>query len=186
MSVNLNYWLKKTPRPVAVLADERRIEVPNNTRGWRDLTATIRAMEPSKVTCLDGQGNVIRSIVLESDDDDDKPAAPSPDMSDLQYFAKLLAEAYEKGRTASQPLVDNAMGFVDRQGQRLAKAETENDRLRAHVHKQSIRIAELSQAPLMEASTEGESIMGTLLAGVVQGAASQAAVVSPIKHGAKK
>jgi hypothetical protein len=187
---NLTYWLRKTPRPVAVMADDQRIDVPNNGRAWRDLTETIRALEPSKLTCLDGQGKVIRSIVLESDDD--KPAAgapPSAEMSDLQYFAKLIAEAYEKGRTQGQPIVDSAIGLVGLQGQRLAKSESELERARAHIYKLQMRLAQITNVPMGEADGGGESsIMGTLLAGVMQGAATQAqaAVLSPIKNGAKK
>lgn len=181
MSVNLNYWLRKTPRPVAVMADSQRIEVPRNGRAWRDLTATIQSLEPSKLTCLDGQGNVIRSIDL--DTDDDKPAASaSPEMTDLQLFAKLLAEAWDKAGSRMQPIVDSAMAFVERGGTRLAKAEAENDRLRAHVHKLNLQLAEITG----EAGAEGggdssDSIMGTMLAGVLQGAAAASKPVVPIK-----
>jgi hypothetical protein len=160
--VNLTYWLRKTPQPTAILADDKRIEVPRNGRAWRDLTATIKALEPSKLTCLDGAGAVIRSVVLESDDD---KAPPSAEMSDLQLFAKLLAEGYEHGRNASQPLVDSAMQFVERQGVRLAKAEGEIERLRGHIHKLNLQIAELSGAAGPAAD---ESLVGAMLAGALQ------------------
>ena len=120
-------------------------------------------MDPNKLTALDGKGNVIRSIVLDSDDD--RPSAASPDMSDLQCFAKLLAEGYDKGSKASQPLVDHAMQFVERQSVRLAKAESEIERLRAHIHKLNLHVAELSQAP---AAPEDGGIMGALMTGVLQ------------------
>lgn len=163
--MNVTYWLRKTPQPSAVLADDKRIEVPKNGRAWRDLTATIKAMEPSKLTCLDGQGNVIRSVVLESEEE--KPATTSPEMSDLQLFAKLLAEGYEKGMTANQPIIDSAMQFVERQGVRLAKAEAEIERLRAHVHKLNLQIGDLSLVPATAAS-DSESLMGAIVAGALQ------------------
>lgn len=182
--MNLTYWLRKTPQPVSILAmtdsGEKKIEVPRNARAWKDLTATIKAMEPSKLTCLDGQGNVIRSVVLESEDD--KPSA-SPEMSDLQLFAKLLAEGYEHGMKANQPIIDSAMQFVERQGVRLAKAEGEIERLRAHIHKQNIQIAELSAAP---APAADDSIMGALVAGALQQQSLTPAAVTSIKGGAKK
>jgi hypothetical protein len=159
--MNLQYWLRKTPQPSAVLADEKRIEVPKNARAWRDLTATIKSLEPSKLTALDGQGNVIRSVVLESDDD---KAPVSPEMSDLQLFAKLLAEAYEKGSKSNQPVIDSAMQFVERQSERLTAAEKECDRLRGVVHKQAMQIAELRQPP---ADGEG-TIVDAMLAGALQ------------------
>jgi hypothetical protein len=179
--MNLTYWLRKSPQPTTVLADEKRIEVPRNRRAYLDLTTTIKAMEPAKVTCLDAQGNVIRSIVLETEEDD-KPTPASPEMSDLQLFAKLLAEGYEKGMTANQPIIDSAMQFVERQGVRLAKAESEIERLRAHIHKLNLQIGELSGA----APAGGDdSIVGALVAGALQSQVA-AASVSPIKGGAKK
>lgn len=185
--VNLNYWLRKTPRPVSVLADDKRIEVPRNGRAWRDLTATIQAMEPSKLTCLDGQGNVIRSIILEESDDADAEPA-TPEQTDLQLFARLLAEGYQHGMRANQPIIDSAMQFVERQSVRLAKAESEIDRLRGIIHKQHLQIAEINQLP---PPAGDDSIMGTILAGVVQGAATAAGAGAPAlvgvpKGGAKK
>jgi hypothetical protein len=161
--MNLTYWLRKPPQPVSILADDKRIEVPKNARAWKDLTATIKSLEPSKLTCLDGQGNVIRSVVLESDEQEKSTA--SPEMSDLQLFAKLLAEGYEHGMKANQPIIDSAMQFVERQGVRLAKAESEIERLRSHIHKQNLQIAELSNAP---APAGEDSIMGAMLAGALQ------------------
>ena len=181
MSVNITYWLRKTPQPVAVMADDKRIEIPRNGRAWRDLTATIASLEPAKLVALDGQGNVIRSITLESEDD--KPA-PTPEMSDLQLFARLLAEGYERGSKASQPVLDNAMAFVERQGQRLARAEGEIERLRAHIHRLNLQIADLSGA----APSGDDSLMGAMLAGALQsGAANPLANVAGLKQaGAKK
>lgn len=183
--MNLDHWLRKTPRPHSVIADDKTITVPNNVRAMRDLAQTIKAMEPSKLTCVDKDGNVIRSIVLESDEDD-KPSSASPEMSDLQLFAKLLAEGYEHGRKANQPIIDSAMQFVERQGVRLLKAEAEIERLRSHVHKLNLQIADLSNAP---APTGDDSIMGALMAGALQGqmtGAAAAAGVSPHKNGVKK
>ena len=182
--MNLTYWLRKTPRPSAILADDKRIEVPKNGRAWRDLTATIQAMEPSKLTCLDDKDNVIRSMVLESEEEKSAPA--SPEMSDLQLFAKLLAEAYDKASSKMQPIVDSAMAFVERGGQRLAKAESENDRLRSHINKLNLQISDLSSAPVAPEAGE-QSLVGALMAGALQGAAASqnGAPVTPIK-GAKK
>lgn len=160
MAINITYWLRKTPQPVAVLCDDKRIEVPKNGRAWRDLTATIKSLEPSKLTCLDGQGNVIRAVVIEAEDD--KPAPSSPEMSDLQLFARLLSEGYEKGMRANQPIVDSAMAFVEQQSTRLARAESEIDRLRAQNAKLTLQISELSGA----APAGDDSLLGTIMAGI--------------------
>jgi hypothetical protein len=155
--MNLTYWLRKTPQPATILADDKRIDVPKNARAWRDLTATLEALEPSKLTALDGQGNVIRSIVLEADED---KAPPSPEMTDVQLFARLLADAYEKGSRANQPVIDSAMQFVERQGVRLQKAEAEIERLRAHIHKLTMQLGEFSGA----APAAEDSLMGAIMA----------------------
>lgn len=184
--MNLDYWLRKAPRPHTVLADDRQIAVSNNARALKELSATVKAMDPAKLTCLDKDGNVIRSIVLE--DDDDKPsAAGSPGMSDLQLFAKLLADGYEHGRRANQPIIDSAMQFVETQASRLVKAEAEIERLRAHIFRLNQQIAELSNAP----APAEDSIMGALVAGALQSqmpgaAAANMGGVTPFKNGAKK
>lgn len=191
--MNLTNWLRKTPQPVAVMADDKRIEVGKNVRAFRDLTQTIKAMEPSKLTCLDASGNVLRSVVLDdADDKEASAAAATPEQSDLQLFAKLLAEGYEHGRKANQPIIDSAMQFVERQGVRLAKAESEIERLRAHIHKLNLQIAELSSIPVSEGGDD--SIMGALVAGAIQSGAlggvpsqqQQPGAVTPLKQGVKK
>lgn len=178
----LNYWLRKTPRPVVVIADDKRIEVPNNARGWKDLTATVQAMEPSKLTVLDKNGNVIRSVVLEATDDvEEKPASASPEMSDLQLFATLLSQGYEKGMQANEPIIKSAMTFVEAQSVRLLRADAEIDRLRAHVHRLNLQIAELSNAP--QVGSEEGGIMGALVAGVMQSHAANGVGIVPAANG---
>lgn len=179
--MNLSNWLRKTPQPVAVLADDKRIEVPKNVRAYRDLTETIKSLDPSKVTCLDANGNVIRSVTLDNDDEKTPAVNASPEMADLQLFAKLLAEGYEHGRKANQPIIDSAMQFVERQGVRLAKAESEIERLRSHLHKQTLQMAEMASQP---EPAGDDSIMGALVAGALQG--QQMGIPTSIKSGVKK
>ncbi len=186
--MNLTYWLRKSPQPATILADDKRIDVPQNGRAWRDLTATIQALEPTKLVALDKKGDVIRSVILESESGDEKSSA-SPEMSDLQLFAKLLAEGYQHGMKVSQPVIDSSMAFVERLSQRLAKTESEVERLRAHIHRQNMQIAELSNQPPPAADDGG--LVGALMTGVLQGQQLQqqnanAAAVTPIKGGTKK
>lgn len=186
--MNLSNWLRKTPQPVAVMADDKRIEVGKNTRAIRDLVQTIKAMDPSKLTCLDANGNVLRSIVLDSEEGEPTPVTPAtPEQSDLQLFARLLAEGYENGRKANQPIIDSAMQFVERQAERLAAAEREIDRLRTANHKQALHIAELTAVPVAETPAADDSIIAHLAAGLAQGAAAGALkqAVTPINKGAK-
>lgn len=181
MALNLNHWLRKTPQPIAVLADDKRIEVGKNGRAWRDLTATVEAMDPSKLTCLDGQGNILRSINLESSDD--KAAPVSPEISDVQLFAKLIAEAYEKSGHQFEPLLKAALDHVSFVSVRLAKAESEIEKLRAVNHKLNAQLIEASMQGGDE--TEG-SIMGAFAAAALQAQNAAPDAPTPIKQGAKK
>lgn len=186
---DLKYWLRKTPQPAAILADDKKIDVPKNGRAWKDLSATIRALEPSKLTCLTKDGDVIRSIVLEEDEDKDKPDRDlTPEQSDLQLFATLLERAYDKGSSKTQPILDSAMMIVERLSSQVTRAEAEVTRLRNVVHKQTLQIAELSGAPQ---PPQEESLLGAVIAGMAQGAAGAATLTAvpppkPAAQGSKK
>jgi len=162
MSVNLNAWLRKTPRPASVLADDKRVEVPKTTHGWRDLTRTLEAIGATKIACLDAQGNVIRAMEL---DEDVAEKASKESDSEIQTFAKLIAEAYEKGSKATQPLLDNALSFIERQAQRITGAEREIEKLRMHNMKLQAEILTLSQEPAPE---QGEGLLGGIVQGMLQ------------------
>jgi flagellar motility protein MotE (MotC chaperone) len=160
-----------------VLADEKRLEVPKNTHGWRDLTRTIEALKASKIACLDAAGNVIRAIEL---DEDEAEKATKESDSEIQTFARLIAEAYEKGSKATQPLLDNCLQFIERQAQRISTAEREMEKLRMHNVKLQAEILSLSQEPT---APEGEGLLG----GIVQGmlAAQNEQPLKAVKGGAK-
>jgi hypothetical protein len=177
--MNLGSWLRKTPHPHTIDVDGKKVQVPNGGSKWRDLVRTIETMKGSQITALDSAGNVIRALTIDEDSDDDK--APKGD-SDVQVFARLIAEAYEKGTKSYAPLLDSAMGFIEKQGQRLAKAEAEIDRLRVHNARLRVEAAEASVQP----ESEG-GMIEALATGLMQAHAGQsAAEVTPIKQGAKK
>jgi len=178
MAVNLNAWLRKTPRPTVVLADEKRLEVPKNTHGWRDLTRTIEALKASKIACLDAAGNVIRAIEL---DEDEAEKATKESDSEIQTFARLIAEAYEKGSKATQPLLDNCLQFIERQAQRILTAEREMEKLRMHNVKLQAEILALSQEP---APAEDGGILGGIVQGMIA-AESESRTPKIVKGGAK-
>jgi hypothetical protein len=177
---NLSRWLRKMPQPVRVVADDKTIDVPKHGRGWKELCQTIEALEPSKLTCLDGQGAILRSTVL--DGGDDKPET-SPELSDVQLFAKLISEAYDKGSKVNQPLIDSIMMFLERQSQTLAKANADIEKLRNENHRLRAEILKLSAAPEVD---EDQSALGILASALVQGQADAAAQVTPIKQGQKQ
>ncbi len=176
-SLNIDYWLRKRPRPAVVLADDNRIEVQNNERGWKDLTTTVKSMEPSRLTALDKAGNVIRSVVLDAEDEKSSTTTLSKsERSDLQMLASLVSEAYEKSGKMHQPVLDSAMRFVETQSIRLLKAEAEIDRLRGLVHKLNLQLAEKEPPQLVAAEGEG-GVVNALVSGFLS--AQQNALVPP-------
>jgi hypothetical protein len=173
MTHSLYGWLKKSPQPAAVLCDEQRIECGTGARSWTELHKTVEALAAEKVTCLDAKGNVLRSMSFVVD------AATvqreSAESTELQTFAKLIAEAYEKGTKSYSPLLDSSMQFIERQGQQLAKAEAEIERLRLQNAKLRGELAELS-AP----QSDDGGVLGGLLAGMAQGQLTADAGATPI------
>jgi len=166
MALLLKPWLRRMPQPVAVLCDDKRVPVPKGQKAWSELARSIEALQPSQIQCLDKDGQVIRAMTLETADDTTDDTA---DTSALKVFAKLVADAYDKGHKVGQPVLDSAMAFIERQSQRLMKAEAEVEQLRQHCH--------LLQAQLIEATASGDDgdddFFGALLSGALQGDAAR-------------
>jgi hypothetical protein len=101
---NLKTWLRRQPQPVAVLADDTRVEVPDTPRKWADLEETLATLAPSKLVALDAKGATLRAVQLtENEAPAAKPATPL--QSDLQVLSALLAQAYKCGaETATNAL----------------------------------------------------------------------------------
>jgi hypothetical protein len=172
---DLNKWLRRNPQPTTVMADDQKIAMSGGGRQFRDMVRTIEGLSPKKLTLLDKGGAIIRALDLgtevEKSEDDEKPKAGGGVNSDneLIVFASLIGEAYDKAAHASNPLITNAMELVQRQGERLAKAEAEIDRLRNHTNKLMLENAEL-RAQQMTVVDDGE---GGILGAIAQGYAAQ-------------
>jgi hypothetical protein len=166
--MNLDHFLRRKPQPAAVIADGQRIEPNGGGRQWRDMVKTIIALDPRKITCVDAKGTILRvhdfgADVAEDDDDDAKPADDKGGGSQIETFARLIASAYEKGNTASQPLVHTAMEMVQSLSAQLGKAQAEIERLRAHNAKLTLQVGELSMLP---ADDDGGGVIGALVQGM--------------------
>jgi hypothetical protein len=160
MTHSLYGWLKKSPQPATVVCDEQRIECGTGQRSWTELHKTVEALNAEKITCLDAKGNVLRSMRMVLD----APPSSTAESSELQTFAKLVAEAYEKGTKSYAPLLDSSMQFIERQGQQLAKAEAEIERLRLQNAKLRGELAELSG----QQGDDSGGAIGALVAGIAQ------------------
>ncbi len=168
--MNVGHFLRKSPQPAIVVADGKRIEVPLNRGGkWLEIARTIASLGATKIELLDMAGNVIRAIEL---DGDESAKETSPELSDVQVFAKLIAEAYEKGTKSYAPLLDSAMNFIERQGQRLATLERELANARTLIAKLQ---GELIAATATPEPSEGDSVVGAMVAGMLQAQAGASA-----------
>lgn len=175
-------FLRKMPRPAFLLADDKKIPVPNGGRVWPDIWRTLSVIKPSKLQALDAEGQIIRALDLESvpevdADGDDK----SPDMTDLQFLAKLLDGAYEKGGKQYSQIIDAAMRFVEQQSARLLAADKEIERLRLDNIKLRREIAEILAVPA-ESAAEG-GVLGAVVQGFLQAQNGAPGSAAPVVNG---
>ena len=189
----LRAWLRRHPQPKAVLADAQRIEVNTAAARWLpQLEQTIRSLEPTRVTCLDGSGAVLRAMTLPdaspgNDDDASCVSAPETTPSDtpLVTFARLLSDAYERSGKAQQPMLDSAMSFIERLTKRLTDTENELDRMR-RAYARLLEETAQERADAIEASVteQANGDGGTLVQALVAGALSAGAGAAPPAAGA--
>ena len=170
----VHQWLRKMPRPAFILADERKIPVPNGGRVWPSIWQTIAVINPKALQAIDAQGGVIRAMSLEGerdDTDEDDQESETQEEQWLKTFAKLLSDGYDKGSKASAPLLAEAMKFASMQAERLRDETKECERLRAENSKLRREILELTALPSQEGGEGG--IWGQLLQGALMSPAGQ-------------
>lgn len=164
--MNLGAWLRKTPQPHSIDVDGKKVTIGNGGGKWRDAVRTIETLKGEKITALDSAGNVIRAFTIE-DEEEETARGPAP-TSDIQVFAGLIADAYQRGHTTQQPMITQSLEYVERISARLVAAERECDRLR-HVNMQLQRqILEMSA----EGAAPGEG--SNIIEALMQGAAAAA------------
>lgn len=161
----ISKWLRKTPQPATIVVDEgKRIDVGTRGGRWTEVARSIEALGATKLQALDGQGNVLRAITL--DDDEREEGGKSELQGDLQALSKIVADAYEKGTQAPQKLLESAMTFIERQGQRLVVQDREIERLRNINARLTAEIMQLKAVP---ASDDEGGLVGALMQGMIQG-----------------
>lgn len=181
---NLIKWLKKMPQPVAVVVDDRRIEVPRVHSPWKELAQSILALDPEKIVALNANGEILRAVEYDDETDPATPAQSSA-LPDLQVFAKLLADAYERGSSAQAKayasifeentklvrLLADRLGALEMAWQRALQSHA---RLVTEVAEANARAAEAEAAAA--AGGGDDSILGALAAGIAsaQGLPTQA------------
>ena len=173
-------FLRRGARPALIKADDKTIEIaPNGRVRWKDVDQTIAAIGPKKLECLDGRGNVLRAMEIEGDVTDDESEKPSPEMSDVQLFARLISESFDKGGSNAIKMLAEAMKFIEHMGVRLNSSDREVDRLRMENTKLRREIAQMAALPADETGDGGivqELISGFLAAKQAASVAEQGAV----------
>jgi hypothetical protein len=106
--MNLQSWLRRTPQPVAVIADGKRVVVPSTARKWHELTATLEAMNATRLVALDDSGVTLRATSLE-DGAEVEERAKSPLATELTLMSGLLADAYRTGAETSLRAMSSAI-----------------------------------------------------------------------------
>lgn len=124
ITANLIKWLKKMPRPVAILCDQQRVEIPHGHSPWREVAQTVLTIGPSKISALAADGSVLRAQSLDSDDEEGGGQEPqTPAQSDLQMFAKLLAEAHASSNNAYKSIFEETTKVITLLSGRLGALE---------------------------------------------------------------
>lgn len=165
----LSKWLRRTPQPVIVVADTKRIDVGTKGGKWGDIARTIESIGATKIECLDAKDQIIRAKTL--DDGSDADEKKTELQSDLHALSKIIAEAYEKGTKAPAQLLESAMTFIERQGNRLVAQDREIERLRQVNGRLSAEILALKALPGEEGEDGG--IVGSLIQGMLQAGAAE-------------
>lgn len=171
-------FLRKSPRPVKIMADDKAIPVPTGGRVWPAIYQTITVVKPAKLQALDADGQIIRALDLEMERDEDESDDKSPEMNDLQFFGKLLDGAYDKAGKNYASIIAEAMKFIEQQSARLIAADKELDRLRQENAKLRREMAEIVAGP-----SEGDApggLIGAIVSGALSSPAGQALVSQAI------
>lgn len=182
--MKLANWLRKLPRPVAILADGQRLDV-GKSPSWTELASTVEAMNVARVTLLGPRDAVLRARAL---DDGAAPALPaSPELPDVQVFARLLAEAYANGakatETAYQRIFEENTKLVRLLAERLGALEAAWQKSLSTHARLVMDVAE-ARADAADAAAEtadGGGLGGALLQGMLAGQVRSIANAAGVK-----
>lgn len=110
--MNLKSWLRRQPQPVKVRAGKAVLVIGEGKNKWRDVIEQIEHMQPPRLEALDGEGNIIRGVDLESDGDGEPGSKTrgKDDNSDseLVRLARIISEAHDQGAQRMATAFGNA------------------------------------------------------------------------------
>lgn len=174
----LDAWLRRKPQPAAVLADGRRVAVPDSPRRWAELAETLDALGASRLVAIDDQGVTLRAVSLESGGElQEQAAAPkSPLASELTVMSSLLADAYRTGAEtamgAMRGSIEENTKLVRLLADRLSAIEVAWQRSLATHARLTTELAHAQAAATTGAADDG--VLGALLPLIAAGAPAPA------------
>lgn len=168
-------WLLKQPRPVSLrltVGDEVS-SMPIGAESWASIAASVEAMDPDLVECLDAQGHLLRATrgsddqALDPEVTTRQPVLPAMiDVNTLQLVAKLLAEAYKHSTETAFARLADLFAASNKRSENLEKSLATAERmLRKQFEDQ------LANAP----AEEGGGLVAQMLSQFASGQASAAA-----------
>jgi len=193
-ATSLSAWLRRVPHPAWIMADNQKVLVPTQGNRWKELHNTITALEPLQVVAYAADGGAIRALQLRNDSGEETGATAdsggSKGDTELETFARLLADAYGKAANAQQPIIDSAMQFIERLSKRLADTEGELQKVRHHYARllEDVAHERAETIALSAGQQEGsmiEQAVGALVTGAVQGQAARLASKNGVKTNAE-
>lgn len=176
-------WCLKQPRPASLrLTSGRDVRTVAIAAGvpWSQIARTAEAMSPDLIEALDTGGNLIRAIRPDDDngdDDDAKPATPTPataaalivdpETARFNLFATLLSDAYKHANEVAFGKLVEIANIMGKRGESLEKSLASTERL--------LRASWQENADLkVQAETAGNGDLLTDLAGAVMQGMGQA------------
>jgi len=181
MAINaIRQWLLKDPAPSAIKCvcadgEVRMVKIDANSRKRFVLAeATIRDIRATQVEALDAKGNTIRLSQVDGVEVDPAPmpAPATPQGTDFQLYARLLADAYKAGADSTAKPTELAFNTL---GQLLSLVMKRLDDMQAREVKQvnaALRAAQGEDVPA-EDLPPWMQLVSQFMAGAQLGQATQ-------------
>lgn len=98
MGVHLHSWLRRIPVPDKLRLDGKHLfKVGDGPKRWREALDYIESVSPSRIECLNADGDVTRTTAIEvekpADDESDAKPAKGRDVE----LARIIMEAGDRG-----------------------------------------------------------------------------------------
>ena len=100
--MNVRAWLRKQPQPHSVKCDDRVLAVPDGTRKWAELEATVLAVGGRKLEAIGKTGETLRVCELDDEETGEvvdsltSAAAASAKEQELVTLARILADTADR------------------------------------------------------------------------------------------